>query len=41
MSDKESVVVPVLVSVTTCALLLTPSIWLPKLKLVGDNVTTG
>jgi hypothetical protein len=41
MVVKDRVEVPVLVSVTTCALLLTPTIWLPKLRLVGDNVTTG
>jgi hypothetical protein len=38
---NDRVAVPVLVSVTTCALLLTPTIWLPKLRLVGDSVTTG
>ena len=41
MSDSDSDVVPVFVSVIPCALLLTPTIWLPKLRLVGDNFTTG
>lgn len=41
MFDNNSDDVPVLVSVTACALLLTPTLWLPKLRLVGDKPTTG
>ena len=32
---------PLFVSVTLCAVLLVPTRWLPKLRLVGDSETTG
>jgi hypothetical protein len=38
---NDSVDVPVLVSVTTCAALLVPTVWLPKAKEVGDSATVG
>ena len=30
-----------LVTVTDCGALLVPTIWLPKLSVVGENVSTG
>src|SRR5271170_2287925 len=33
--------VPVLVRVTDCAGLVVPRSWVPKVRLVGENVTTG
>jgi hypothetical protein len=33
--------VPVFVSVTTCGVLPAPTCWLPKLRLVGDKLTTA
>src|SRR5205823_1050222 len=33
--------VPVLVSVTVCAVLVLPVFWLPKLRLLGLKLTTG
>ena len=36
-----SVAVPLLVNVTGLAALVVPTVWLPKLRLVGDSVTAG
>ena len=36
-----SAAVPLLVSVATCAALVVPTFWLPKLRLVGASVTPG
>jgi hypothetical protein len=41
MFDTDNDAVPVLVSVIGSGLLLTATIWLPKLNIVGDNFTTG
>jgi hypothetical protein len=41
MLVTDSVAFPVFVSVTTCALLPMPTIWLPKLRLVGDRLTAA
>jgi hypothetical protein len=41
MPFNESVDVPVLVSVTTCAVLLVPTVWLPKVNEVGESRTVG
>src|SRR5437763_1975739 len=35
------VAVPVFFSVTTCAALAVPTVWLPKLKEVGERLTAG
>lgn len=41
MPVTVSEAVPVFVRVITCAELFTPTCWLPKVKLVGDKLTTG
>ena len=41
MPINDSVDVPVLVTVTTCAALLVPTVWLPKVNEVGDSFTVG
>lgn len=41
MVVKDSDASPVFVSVTTCGVLPIPTCWFPKLRLVGDKLTTG
>src|SRR5438128_2680724 len=38
---RLSAVPPVLVSATACAALVVPTVWLPKLRLDGDKLTTA
>jgi hypothetical protein len=33
--------VPLFVSVTVCAALVVPTVWLPNVNVVGDSVTAG
>jgi hypothetical protein len=39
--ERESAAVPLLVSVTFCATLVVFTVWLAKVRLVGDKVTAG
>ena len=41
MPLRFSAAVPVLVTVTTCAALVVPTVWLANVRLAGDKLTSG